>query len=54
MAYSLFYPFGPEKLGGRGNIRLLAEAEAHRTGRPYWEIVYEVCAPVITIIERHR
>ncbi|KAH9901483.1 UDP-Glycosyltransferase/glycogen phosphorylase [Cubamyces lactineus] len=40
---AIFYLFGPEKLGGKGNISAKAEIEAKRTGRPYEEIVREWC-----------
>ena len=33
---------GPEKYGGKGNIRLKAEEEASRTGKPYEEIAEQV------------
>lgn len=42
MTYAGVHIFGPEKLGGKGNIRLKAEEEAQRTGRPYADIVLEV------------
>ena len=34
--------FGPEELGGKGDVHEKAEAEAQRTGRPYQEIAMEV------------
>lgn len=40
----MFWFWGPEKLGGRGNIRVKAEIEAERTGRPYSEVAKEVIA----------
>ncbi|KAI0644654.1 UDP-Glycosyltransferase/glycogen phosphorylase [Trametes meyenii] len=40
--YNIFYLFGPEKLGGRGAIRIKVEQEAERTGRPFEEVVWEV------------
>ena len=39
---SIFHLFGPEKLGGMGNARTIAEGEARRTGRPYGDVVTEV------------
>ncbi|KAH9895041.1 UDP-Glycosyltransferase/glycogen phosphorylase [Cubamyces lactineus] len=39
LSYDLFYLWGSEKVGGKGNFRLKAEEEAHRTGQPYEEIV---------------
>ena len=42
MTYAGVHIFGPEKLGGKGNIRLKAEKEAQRTGRPYKDVVLEV------------
>ena len=45
MTYAGVHIFGPEKLGGKGNIRLKAEEEAQRTGRPYADIVLEVRVP---------
>ncbi|KAI0371040.1 UDP-Glycosyltransferase/glycogen phosphorylase [Pilatotrama ljubarskyi] len=41
-AMGIFYLFGPEQLGGRGNIRLKAEEEAKRTGRSFEEIAIEM------------
>ncbi|KAI0353321.1 UDP-Glycosyltransferase/glycogen phosphorylase [Trametes cingulata] len=35
---ALFYLFGPEKLGGRGNIRLKIEEEVKRTGKSPTEV----------------
>ncbi|EIW63123.1 UDP-Glycosyltransferase/glycogen phosphorylase [Trametes versicolor FP-101664 SS1] len=40
--YSLFYVFGPESLGGRGDINTIILAEVERTGRPYNEVAEEV------------
>ncbi|OJT07393.1 UDP-glycosyltransferase 87A1 [Trametes pubescens] len=34
-AYSGFYLFGPESLGGRGNLLIKAEEEAATTGKPF-------------------
>ena len=42
LSYDLFYLWGSEKVGGKGNIRLKAEEEARRTGQPYEEIVGKV------------
>ncbi|PIL25702.1 hypothetical protein GSI_11452 [Ganoderma sinense ZZ0214-1] len=39
---SIFHLFGPEKLGGKGNVRMVAEGEVHRTGRPYRDVVTEM------------
>nr|VWO96367.1 N/A [Ganoderma boninense] len=39
---SMFHLFGPEKLGGRGNARMVAEGEARRTGQPYRDVVMEM------------
>lgn len=39
---SFFNIFGPESLGGKGNIRLKAEEEARRTGKSPVEVVSEV------------
>lgn len=38
----MFYSFGPENLGGRGNIAAKVEAEVKRTGRSFEEVVVEV------------
>lgn len=35
--YALFYVFGPEKLGGRGDINTKILAEIERTGCPFDE-----------------
>ncbi|KAM5540994.1 hypothetical protein V8D89_005305 [Ganoderma adspersum] len=39
---SIFHLFGPEKLGGRGNARTIAEGEARRTGRSYGDVVTDM------------
>lgn len=39
---AMFYLFGPENLGGRGNIAAKVDAEVKRTGRPFAEVVVEV------------
>ncbi|KAI0368559.1 UDP-Glycosyltransferase/glycogen phosphorylase [Pilatotrama ljubarskyi] len=39
---ALFYLFGPEKLGGRGNLRLKIEEESKRTGKPFPEVAAEL------------
>ncbi|KAI0333570.1 UDP-Glycosyltransferase/glycogen phosphorylase [Cubamyces sp. BRFM 1775] len=40
--FAAFYLFGPEKLGGKGDVGTKAEIEAKRTGRPYEEVVKEL------------
>ncbi|OJT12307.1 UDP-glycosyltransferase 73E1 [Trametes pubescens] len=40
--YALFYVFGPEKLGGRGDINVKVLAEIERTGRPFDEVANEI------------
>ncbi len=40
--YAMFYLFGPESLGGKGNIRLKAEEIVRQTGRPFDDVVREV------------
>ncbi|KAI0674843.1 UDP-Glycosyltransferase/glycogen phosphorylase [Trametes maxima] len=40
--YAIFYLFGPEKLGGRGNIHVKAEQEVQKSGRPYTEVITEM------------
>ncbi|KAI0371038.1 UDP-Glycosyltransferase/glycogen phosphorylase [Pilatotrama ljubarskyi] len=42
LTYEMFYSWAPEKLGGRGNIRLKVEEEARRSGRPYLEVAGEM------------
>ncbi|RPD78353.1 UDP-Glycosyltransferase/glycogen phosphorylase [Lentinus tigrinus ALCF2SS1-7] len=42
LTYAIFHLFGPEKLGGKGNIRVKAEDMAHQTGRPFEEVVQEL------------
>ncbi|KAM5530918.1 hypothetical protein V8D89_015408 [Ganoderma adspersum] len=42
LTYALFYLFGPEHLGGRGNLRPLIEEKARETGRSFGEIAREV------------
>ncbi|KAL1942712.1 hypothetical protein VTO73DRAFT_4952 [Trametes versicolor] len=39
---AMFYLFGPENLGGRGNIAAKVDAEVKRTGRPFAEVVVEM------------
>lgn len=45
MVYHLLQVFGPEKYGGKGNIRIRAEEQSSRTGQTYAEAVEEVRAP---------
>lgn len=46
---SPFFPlFGPESLGGKGNIRVKAEEEARRTGREPVDIALEVGGICVT------
>ena len=42
MVYAILYLFGPEHMGGKGNIRQRAEEEAQRTGRKFEEAAWEV------------
>ena len=42
LTYAMFYLFGPEHLGGKGNVRLLIDEEVSRTGRPLKEVAQEV------------
>ncbi|KAI0823361.1 UDP-Glycosyltransferase/glycogen phosphorylase [Trametes gibbosa] len=42
LTYEMFWFWGPENLGGRGNFRLKAEEESRRCGRPYVDIVKEL------------
>ncbi|KAL7281193.1 hypothetical protein ACG7TL_004501 [Trametes sanguinea] len=42
MTTAAFMLLAPEKYGGPGNIRIKAEAEAAKTGRPYVEIVCDI------------
>ena len=42
MAAAMFHMFGPESLGGRGNVRITAEEEAKRSGRSFNEVALEV------------
>ncbi|KAI0745365.1 UDP-Glycosyltransferase/glycogen phosphorylase [Earliella scabrosa] len=39
---ALFHLFGPENLGGKGNIRIKAEEQARATGRSYEEVAMEM------------
>ena len=43
MMCHILHVFGPEKYGGKGNIRIKAEEEAARTGESYDVIVERVC-----------
>ncbi|EIW63121.1 UDP-Glycosyltransferase/glycogen phosphorylase [Trametes versicolor FP-101664 SS1] len=38
LTYEMFWFWGPEKVGGRGNIRVKAEEEARLTGQPYADV----------------
>lgn len=42
LTYEMFWFWGPEKVGGRGNLRVKAEEEARLTGQPYTEVVKKV------------
>ena len=42
MAAGFLRMFGPENMGGLGNVRIRAEEEAKRSGRPYKEVATEV------------
>ena len=42
LTYSMFYLFGPESLGGKGNIRIKAEEIVRQTGKPFDEVVKQV------------
>ncbi|KAI0743896.1 UDP-Glycosyltransferase/glycogen phosphorylase [Daedaleopsis nitida] len=42
MTAVIFHFFGPESLGGKGNIRLKAEEQARLTGRSFDDIVKEI------------
>ncbi|OJT10140.1 UDP-glycosyltransferase 73C1 [Trametes pubescens] len=42
---AMFYLFGPENLGGRGNVAATVEAEVKRTGRSFEEVVAEFPIP---------
>ena len=42
LTYIGFRSFGPVHLGGKGNLRIIAEKEAQRTGRSVEEVAPEV------------
>ena len=42
LTYAMFYLFGPESLGGKGNVRIKAEEIARHTGKPFEEVAREV------------
>ncbi|KAI0779720.1 UDP-Glycosyltransferase/glycogen phosphorylase [Fomes fomentarius] len=50
LAYCIFYLFGPESLGGKGNIRVKAEEKARLTGKPYDEIAQLTFEPVGEVV----
>ncbi|KAM5530920.1 hypothetical protein V8D89_015410 [Ganoderma adspersum] len=51
LTYAMFYLFGPEHLGGKGNVRLLIDEEVRRTGRPFKEVARElVFAPTGKVV----
>ncbi|KAI0775764.1 UDP-Glycosyltransferase/glycogen phosphorylase [Trametes elegans] len=45
-AYSGFYLFGPESLGGRGNLLLKADEDAAKTGKPFDVAAAEVFSKI--------
>lgn len=47
MAAAMFYMFGPESHGGRGNFRVKIEEEVERSGRTYQEVAVEVGSQVV-------
>lgn len=49
LTYEMFWFWGPEKVGGRGNLRVKAEEEARLTGQSYTDVVKKVCfASILT------
>ena len=42
MTYAGLMTFGPENLGGLGDVHAMVEAEVQRTGRPYQDIAMDV------------
>ncbi|KAI1796353.1 UDP-Glycosyltransferase/glycogen phosphorylase [Ganoderma leucocontextum] len=42
LTYAIFHLFGPEHLGGRGNVRPVIEEEVRRTGRSFKEVAREM------------
>ncbi|KAH9925915.1 UDP-Glycosyltransferase/glycogen phosphorylase [Epithele typhae] len=42
LAYSILYQFGDAHVGGLGNIRVRAEEESRKSGRPYHEVATEM------------
>lgn len=42
LTYEMFWYWGPEKLGGCGNVHKKVSEEAERTGRQYIEVLQEV------------
>ena len=47
MTSGILYLFGPESVGGKGNIHRKAEEEACLSGRPYKDIAIEVWRLVV-------
>ncbi len=50
MAVAMFYMFGPESMGGRGNFRVKAEEESKRSGRTFKEVALEVGPRVLVVL----
>ena len=50
MTYAGITIFGPEKLGGKGNLRVKIEEEVGRTGRPFGDVAVEVCASTVILV----
>ncbi|KAI0743908.1 UDP-Glycosyltransferase/glycogen phosphorylase [Daedaleopsis nitida] len=42
LTYAVFYLFGPESMGGKGNVRLKAEEKARLTGKSFRDAVKEL------------
>ena len=41
--FSLVGMFGPEYMGGKGDVSKKIEEEVQRTGKPYKEVAFSVC-----------
>ena len=50
MTYAGISIFGPEKLGGKGNLRVKIEEEVGRTGKPFGDVAVEVCPSTVILV----
>ncbi len=54
LTYEIFWFWGPEKVGGQGNLRLKAEEEARLTGQAYTDVVKKVRCVAAVFVSRTK